>query len=86
VLDMNTFLTLVFIGVTIVVIGVLLIFIAGISSQGESRVEGGGVVVIGPIPIVFGSSQRITIILLVLAIILTIATIVLYIMLGRGIY
>ncbi len=85
-LDMNTFLTLVFIGVTIVVIGVLLIFIAGISSQGESRVEGGGVVVIGPIPIVFGSSQRITIILLVLAIILTIATIVLYIMLGRGIY
>ncbi len=84
--DINTFLTLIFIGVVVVIIGILLIFIASISSQGETRVEGGGVVIIGPIPIVFGSSQRITILLLFLAIILTVTTIVLYLVLGRGIY
>ncbi|MCZ7358297.1 MAG: TIGR00304 family protein [Candidatus Methanoperedens sp.] len=43
-----------------------------ISDQGfkEERVKGGGVILIGPIPIVFGSDRRYVIIAMILAIVL----------------
>ncbi|MEB3846404.1 MAG: DUF131 domain-containing protein [Desulfurococcales archaeon] len=44
---------LVFIGFFLILAGVLLA-----STGGEGRVEGGGVIIIGPIPIIFGSSSR----------------------------
>ncbi len=61
---------LVFVGVLIMLLGII---------RGSSRVEGGGVVVIGPIPIVFGTSIRVTKMLMILAIILMLMTIFLFI-------
>ena len=60
-------LALIILGFVIATIGVLAAILRG---GGERRVEGGGVIVIGPIPIVFGSSQRAAGWLIILAIIL----------------
>lgn len=65
-------LLLVFVGFMILIIGLLL------SGSGETRVEGGGVVVIGPIPIVFASNTRIAIVLMILAIILIVLSYLLF--------
>jgi uncharacterized protein (TIGR00304 family) len=64
---------LVFLGVIIVLIGMLYI---AFSSGG--RVEGGGVVIIGPIPIVFGSNKKIAWGMLIVALILTFLLYILY--------
>lgn len=68
---------LVFIGVAIILFGFLLVFLAmmsGSRSSGDNekgtRVKGGGVILIGPIPIVFGSDAKWTSIAIVLTIIL----------------
>ena len=64
------------IGFILVSIGIILIFIGIIylmytSIKGASgKAEAGGVIVVGPIPIVFGTSEKITRILIILAIIL----------------
>lgn len=42
--------------------------------RSKTSVKGGGVVLIGPIPIVFGSNWKIAVILMILAIILIVAT------------
>ena len=47
---------------------------------GKGSVEGGGVIIIGPIPIAFGTSKKITGILLILAIILFLLTVISFIM------
>ncbi len=49
-------LSLVFVGFITICIAVLLLFLKGI--RGEGRVKGGGVVMIGPIPIVFGTDKE----------------------------
>jgi uncharacterized protein (TIGR00304 family) len=70
---------LVFIGVTIILVGFLVVFLAmtmtsaktaegGEDSQTQAR--GGGVIMIGPIPIIFGSDARWTSVAIVLAIVL----------------
>ncbi len=61
---------LVFVGMLIILLGII---------KGSSRVEGGGVVVIGPIPIVFGTSIKVTKMLMILAIVLMLLTIFLFI-------
>ncbi len=73
------------IGVLLVLIGFILLIIGLLrESSRETRVEGGGVIIVGPIPIVFGSSQRVSMLLLVLAIILTLLSITLFILYNRG--
>ncbi len=64
----------VFIGVGIVLVGFLVIFLAAVmagrSSQEEEKrteVRGGGVVMIGPIPIIFGSDAKWASVAIVLA-------------------
>ncbi len=64
----------VFIGVGIVLVGFLVIFLAAVmagrsSQEGEKRAEvrGGGVVMIGPIPIIFGSDAKWASVAIVLA-------------------
>ncbi|UCD13024.1 MAG: TIGR00304 family protein [Thermoplasmatales archaeon] len=42
--------------------------------ESKKSVKGGGVVLVGPIPIVFGSNWKIAVIMMVLAILLTICT------------
>ncbi len=76
---MNGF-NLVTVGIMLIFIGFIVILLSIILTASKSgRVEGGGVIIIGPIPIVFGSNRNITTMLLVLAIILTILTIALFI-------
>jgi uncharacterized protein (TIGR00304 family) len=68
---------LVFIGVAIILLGFLVVFLAMISGsrssekeEGQTKVRGGGVILIGPIPIIFGSDAKWTSIAIVLTIVL----------------
>lgn len=76
---------LLFIGLIIFIMGLILTLIASSAEDRESKVEGGGAIIIGPIPIVWGTSQRITLVLLILAIILTIVTTATYLLLRENI-
>jgi uncharacterized protein (TIGR00304 family) len=73
----NTMSDLVFIGLAITLLGFLVVFLAMIMSgkasnggEGKAQVKGGGVIMIGPIPIIFGSDAKWTSIAIVLAIVL----------------
>ena len=74
--------TLVLIGVLLIIVGFALIFLSTITkeSREESRVEAGGVLVIGPVPIVVGTSQRIAKAVLILALALFIVAIVFFVL------
>ncbi|ASI99981.1 TIGR00304 family membrane protein [Thermococcus gorgonarius] len=50
-------------GIALIFMGFLLVFIGTLVSSlgGDAEVEGGGVIMIGPIPIVFGTSRGATI-------------------------
>ncbi|AEH24303.1 TIGR00304 family membrane protein [Pyrococcus yayanosii] len=58
-------------GIVLILVGFLLVFIGTMMSalSGESEVEGGGVIMIGPIPIIFGTQRGATL-AMVLAIVL----------------
>jgi len=77
---------LITLGILITFVGFFIVFFAVIygifksSSKGEAKAEGGGVIIIGPIPIVFGSSQKVAKIVMILAIILLIVAILFYLM------
>jgi uncharacterized protein (TIGR00304 family) len=68
---------LVFLGTAMVLIGFLVVFLAMVLSgkssdegEGQTRVRGGGVIMVGPIPIIFGSDARWASVAVVLAIVL----------------
>ncbi|ADL19142.1 hypothetical protein ASAC_0736 [Acidilobus saccharovorans 345-15] len=77
------------IGFLIILVGMFIIVAAGVyeayrqSSQAKGQVQAGGVVMIGPIPIVFGTSWKMAIIAMVLAIVLIVISIALM-LLARG--
>ncbi|MDO5835818.1 MAG: TIGR00304 family protein [Methanobacterium sp.] len=79
--------TIILIGIVAVVVGMLLIFIGSTFISGKtdgnnnSKVSTGGVILIGPIPIVFGNDKSMVSIALVGAIILMILA---YILFYRG--
>ncbi|MFQ6063220.1 MAG: DUF131 domain-containing protein [Methanosarcinales archaeon] len=58
------------IGIFLVFIGFILIFFEFIRQLPYKKVEGGGLILIGPIPIVFGSDTRYVILAIILVIIL----------------
>lgn len=74
------------IGVVLVILGVSIILFALFGRSGPAdhsgsedeggRVKGGGVVIIGPVPIVFGSDKKTVKSLLILSIVLTILVLV----------
>jgi uncharacterized protein (TIGR00304 family) len=74
------------VGVALIVLGVLVILFAVFRHSGPTdengqetkggRVKGGGVVIIGPVPIVFGSDKKTVKSLLVLSIVLTVLVLV----------
>jgi len=75
---------LVIVGVAVAMAGFLVIFLATVlASRSEAqdeegkgaRVKGGGVIMIGPIPIVFGTDAKWTVIAMVLAILLIVLSI-----------
>jgi uncharacterized protein (TIGR00304 family) len=58
-------LTLILVGIFAIVIGILIL-----AFSKSTKVEGGGVVLIGPFPIIFGSSERIVYIVLAITLII----------------
>lgn len=77
--------TVILAGIAVVVLGILIIFIGTVlqatKSTGETQtgeVQAGGVVMIGPIPIIFGTNKNITVVSIVLAIILMIVAYLLF--------
>lgn len=81
---------LILIGIGIILVGFLIVFLATAmsgepSEEGERRsgVRGGGVIMIGPIPIVFGSDARWASIAMVLAIVLIVLVLVSGVLIGR---
>jgi uncharacterized protein (TIGR00304 family) len=58
-------------GFIISLIGLLLIVLSLISGEREGeRVEGGGVLIVGPLPIVFGSSRKAALIAAIIGVIM----------------
>jgi uncharacterized protein (TIGR00304 family) len=83
-------LDLVFVGIGMILVGFLVVFLATVmsgepSEEGERRtkVRGGGVVMIGPIPIVFGSDGKWASIAMVLAIVLIVVVLLSGVLIGR---
>jgi uncharacterized protein (TIGR00304 family) len=74
---------LVIIGIFLIMIGIFLLLLSLIRAGREGKAEAGGVVIIGPVPIVFGSSQRVATVTLALAIVLTALVLLLYLALAR---
>ena len=64
-------------GMTIMVIAVLSLLFSG--TKREGKVKGGGIIIIGPFPIVFGTDKKIVKTLLLLSLVLTILLIILMI-------
>ncbi|WP_297070250.1 DUF131 domain-containing protein [Thermococcus sp.] len=72
-------------GMGMVVLGFLLVFIGILlgALSGESEVEGGGVIMIGPVPIVFGTGRAATL-AVILAVLLMVLWIVAILLMRRG--
>jgi uncharacterized protein (TIGR00304 family) len=75
--------TIILAGVVVIILGILLIFLGAAlqitsKSGGTGEVQAGGVVMIGPIPIIFGTNKNITTISIVLAIILMVLAYLLF--------
>ena len=77
------------VGMALFLLGIFVMFLAILLEAGRAskeegeergRAEAGGVVIIGPVPIVFGTSQRIAKVILILALALTIFAILLFLM------
>ncbi len=64
---------LIFVGIIVIVVAIILASMSGVSKR---QVKGAGVIMIGPIPIIFGSDKKSVKTVLVLAIALTIALII----------
>jgi uncharacterized protein (TIGR00304 family) len=47
--------TLIFVGVLIIIIAVILLSVSG---AGKGDVKGGGAIIIGPVPIIFGTDKK----------------------------
>ena len=75
-------LALVFIGILFIIAVTLLVFFSNIRKGGKAR--GGGAVIIGPVPIVFGTDKEslktVLLLSITLTIILVIATIIIHFM------
>jgi len=72
-----TYQWLVGLGIALILVGFILAFLALIAvairgAKGRGEVSGGGVVLIGPIPIIFGTDKDSVKILVILAIVLTV--------------
>ncbi len=79
-------LTLLLVGSALLIISLLLKTVEESSEKIERRseVSGGGVVIVGPIPIVFGSNRRTAVIAGLIGIVLTILALVMFILMRWG--
>ena len=73
-------------GIILIAVGIIIVILAVLLSIGKTenaKVKGAGVIMIGPIPIIFGSDKKSVKTIAALALALTIAFIVLYYFLLR---
>lgn len=70
---------LLFVGLLLLIAGFVVVILSTLGQgQKGSEVRGGGVVMIGPIPIIFGSDAKWTSVAIVLAIVLVVVSLLLY--------
>ena len=73
---------LIFAGILIVIVAVLLLFLS--SAEKRAKIRGGGAIIIGPIPIIFGTDKEslktILLLSLALTVLLAIVTVMLHFM------
>lgn len=74
-------LLLIFLGFLVAVIGMALTFLSGNRRDGKGKVAGGGLIMIGPIPILFGTEKKWVVLMAIMAI----AVMALYIVMMAGI-
>ena len=67
--------TLIAVGIIVIVVAIILASVRGVG-KGKGKVKGAGVIMIGPIPIIFGTDKKSVKAVLALALALTIALIV----------
>jgi len=67
----------------LILLGMFILILQGLREGEKGRVEGGGVLVIGPFPVVFGTDQRIARDLMIVALIFMIAVVLLFILMLR---
>ncbi len=70
---------LILLGIVLIILGMFILMLS-LWRAGEGRGEAGGVVIVGPVPIVFGSSQRVAAMVMVLAIVLMVVTLLLFLL------
>jgi len=74
---------LIFIGMAVIIVATLLSALGQQPSQ--QKAEAGGVIMIGPIPIIFGTSWKMAVIAIVLAIVLIAVALVMMLLAGRAV-
>jgi len=71
---------LIFAGILITLIAVILLFVSSVRAKGE--VKGGGVIIVGPFPIIFGTDKEsiktVLLLSITLTILLAIVTVIFY--------
>jgi len=72
-------LELILLGIVLIILGIFILMLS-LWRAGEGRGEAGGVVIVGPVPIVFGTSQRVAAMVTVLAIVLMVVTLLLFLL------
>jgi len=72
-------LELILLGIVLIFLGMLILMLS-LWRAGKGRGETGGVIIVGPVPIVFGTSQRIAATVMVLAIVLTVVALLLFLL------
>ena len=66
-------------GILVILIGFILIFLGtALQASSKTEVKSGGVILIGPIPIIFGTDKGFIIVAVILAIILMVASYILF--------
>jgi len=70
---------LILLGIVLIILGMFILMLS-LWRAGEGRGEAGGVVIVGPVPIVFGTSQRVAATVMVLAVVLTVVTLLLFLL------
>jgi uncharacterized protein (TIGR00304 family) len=73
---------LIFVGVLVILLAILLLFVLGVR---KGKVKGAGAVIIGPIPIIFGTDKKslktVLLLSLALTVLLVVAMVVYYLLL-----
>jgi len=71
---------LVFAGMLVILVAIVLLFISSV--KGEGKVRGGGAVIIGPFPIIFGTDKEsvktVLLLSIILVILLAVVTVLFY--------